>query len=212
VRLPAIIFEVIYNVEKYTGFPGEYVFANGDITGYKYHADFMNGWDPAFLKQALEECKNDHGDVERLPCNLLTKQEMGDCPAENYMPLAALANERCSGVIDRLCNSENFGKPMAMNSAAPAQASTLVEPSRPLEPADLVESAKAEESTPPQTSQAPDNSGSWHPPMAPLVAPALVSDAPKLDYVATVYEHVTVTHDVWHTVYADVRRPEHHRR
>ncbi|KAI5835680.1 hypothetical protein K523DRAFT_368070 [Schizophyllum commune Tattone D] len=40
-----------------------FVFSNGDPTGYGYHADFVNGWEPAALKNALDYCHcNPYGD------------------------------------------------------------------------------------------------------------------------------------------------------
>ncbi|KAJ7270728.1 hypothetical protein B0H12DRAFT_778321 [Mycena haematopus] len=40
-----------------------FVFAHGDPTGYGYHADFYNGWDPGVLQRALDGCNcNPYGD------------------------------------------------------------------------------------------------------------------------------------------------------
>lgn len=111
VRLPSLIFEIFYDVARLAKNPGEFIFAYGDTTGFGYHADFMNGWDPAFLKQALEQCKNNHGDIENLPCNnILTLQDKTQCKAERYKPLEALSREVCSGVIDTLCGSSEWNK------------------------------------------------------------------------------------------------------
>ncbi|KAL1742256.1 hypothetical protein HDZ31DRAFT_43667 [Schizophyllum fasciatum] len=68
--LPRIFMEVywitqvwdVYRSQSY--FPDQpFVFANGDPTGYGYHADFFNGWEPAALKNALDYCHcNPYGD------------------------------------------------------------------------------------------------------------------------------------------------------
>ena len=97
IRLPQILYEIAYDTTVLSKQPGNFIWANGDTTGFGYHADFMTGWDPVFLKRALEECKNNVGDVERLPCNLFTKQDMVQCKAEDYMPLPALSREVCTG-------------------------------------------------------------------------------------------------------------------
>ncbi|KAK0192111.1 hypothetical protein F5146DRAFT_1120070 [Armillaria mellea] len=40
-----------------------FVFSNGDPTGYGYHADFFNGWEPGILQRAIDECHcNPYGD------------------------------------------------------------------------------------------------------------------------------------------------------
>ncbi|KAL1755966.1 hypothetical protein FB107DRAFT_212387 [Schizophyllum commune] len=40
-----------------------FVFSNGDPTGYGYHADFVNGWEPAALQYVLDYCHcNPYGD------------------------------------------------------------------------------------------------------------------------------------------------------
>lgn len=75
VRIPTLFYEVLYNtasIGTYINdgwklmFPGteEQFTDNGDPL---FHADFMNGWDQAFLNQALAECGV-------TPCPLIQKQ------------------------------------------------------------------------------------------------------------------------------------------
>lgn len=35
---------------------GKFVFSSGDTTGYGYHGDFMNGWDPEVQAAAVKDC------------------------------------------------------------------------------------------------------------------------------------------------------------
>ncbi|RSL89067.1 hypothetical protein CEP51_001422 [Fusarium floridanum] len=67
VRLPSLMYEVIWNTNAFADRSGRFVLANGDTTGYGYHADFITGWDEDFLQQAIEICTSDSGLI-------------GDCP------------------------------------------------------------------------------------------------------------------------------------
>ncbi|KAI1084194.1 hypothetical protein F5B20DRAFT_568250 [Whalleya microplaca] len=64
-RLPTLFFETIWDTgaKDFQGKAGEFVISNADPTGYGYHGDFISGWDPAFLQQAIEQCTNDSGDI-----------------------------------------------------------------------------------------------------------------------------------------------------
>jgi hypothetical protein len=55
--LPSLFFEVLYwtvNVDQSTG--GQFVFAQGDPTGYGFHGDFVNGWTQEVLEAAVSDC------------------------------------------------------------------------------------------------------------------------------------------------------------
>jgi hypothetical protein len=231
VRLPSLIFEVVYPTGLFKGKPGEFVFANGDSTGYGYHADFMSGWDPAFLKQALETCKNNHGNIEELPCNIVTYNNQSACKAEYYNYLDELRNEKCAGVIPALCGSEKWNTTPPANPAKPVESLTSTNPAQPMEAADLtaavastqstkpVELAQPIESVPPQSFMVTNSASSWYPPMvagtgspSDSAADALTTEAPSFGNVETVYQTVTVTSEVWHTVYDNSKRHVHHAR
>ncbi|KAF9558829.1 hypothetical protein CPC08DRAFT_538623 [Agrocybe pediades] len=70
VTLPRIFLEVYWGTHAFRGLESEakdpkqpFVFANGDPTGYGYHADFFNGWQPGVLQRAVDECHcNPYGD------------------------------------------------------------------------------------------------------------------------------------------------------
>jgi hypothetical protein len=56
VRLMSVFFEAFYSTGD---FPQQnynpYVLACGDSTGYGFHGDFMSGWDPVILQQAIND-------------------------------------------------------------------------------------------------------------------------------------------------------------
>lgn len=75
-RLPTLLFEVIWDINPYieSGFKGQLVLSTGDTTGYGYHGDFMNGWDQDILRQAIDTCTNDSGNIE--DCHVLELQSV----------------------------------------------------------------------------------------------------------------------------------------
>jgi len=62
-----------------------FVFANGDSTGYGYHADFINGWEAGVLQKVVEECTCDiYGDPTCCAnAGLFTLQDEYDCKITN---------------------------------------------------------------------------------------------------------------------------------
>lgn len=65
------------------------------MAGFGYHGDFMTGWDPAFLQEAIETCTNDSGNIRDCPLfvnqgPLQNDQEQESCVFD--VP-AELANE-----------------------------------------------------------------------------------------------------------------------
>ncbi|KAF8460596.1 hypothetical protein BDZ91DRAFT_766127 [Kalaharituber pfeilii] len=74
VRIVSLFFETIWNVDVFTGKPGQFVFSNGDPLGYGYHGDFMHGWDQRVLEQAVAECRSPTGIVE----------ECGSCKVKQF--------------------------------------------------------------------------------------------------------------------------------
>lgn len=86
VRLPTLFIEVIYDTKSVAKYfqkgwkltfpqmPHQYTESGEPL----FHADFMNGWDQAFLEQALGECGV-------TPCGLIRKQP-SDCQKEDLPP------------------------------------------------------------------------------------------------------------------------------
>lgn len=60
-RFPALFFETVYMTPQFNGLDGEYIFANGDPTGYGYHGDFINGWEEGVLQAAIDDWNCTHG-------------------------------------------------------------------------------------------------------------------------------------------------------
>lgn len=67
VRLPVLFYETIFDVKQFKDYPGRFVLANGDATGYGYHGDFIAGWDPDLLQNALQVCNSTGGTQEACP-------------------------------------------------------------------------------------------------------------------------------------------------
>lgn len=81
--LPLLFFEVLYwtvNVDQSTG--GQFVFAQGDHTGYGFHGDFVNGWTQEVLETAVRDClsliSNPNGTVST--CAALTASDNVNFP------------------------------------------------------------------------------------------------------------------------------------
>lgn len=85
VRLPVLFYEIIFDVKQFKGYPGKFVLANGDATGYGYHGDFIAGWDEGFLQHALDVCKSTTGLQE--DCHLFNIQsEMNTTACKMNVP------------------------------------------------------------------------------------------------------------------------------
>ncbi|KAK5631016.1 hypothetical protein RRF57_006731 [Xylaria bambusicola] len=95
-RLVTLFYETIWdtNAAQFQGKSGSFVISNGDRTGYGYHGDFMTGWDPAFLQEAIDTCTNPSGELS--DCGLFTsngpllsEDEQRDCKFRTPLALAA---------------------------------------------------------------------------------------------------------------------------
>lgn len=82
-RLPGLFFETIVNTYAFKDEEGEFIFSTGDPTGCGYHGDFIQGWDPDTLQQAVDTCTSLSGRVE--DCSVFTLQgddEASQCKFE----------------------------------------------------------------------------------------------------------------------------------
>lgn len=82
-RLPGLFFETIVNTYAFKDEEGEFIFSTGDPTGCGYHGDFMQGWNPDTLQQAVDTCTNLSGKVEDCPVfTLQSDNEASQCKFE----------------------------------------------------------------------------------------------------------------------------------
>lgn len=99
-RLPSLFYETIWNTYEFVGQAGEFMFSNGDPSGYGYHGDFMMGWDHAFLQSAVNNCTNLSGQIE--DCPLFTIQDSSAYSNCNVTLPSAVANENVVGAISTM--------------------------------------------------------------------------------------------------------------
>ncbi|KAI9781105.1 MAG: hypothetical protein M1816_002576 [Peltula sp. TS41687] len=129
-RLPSMLFETIWDTNAFKGKAGRFLISNGDPTGYGYHGDFMNGWDPDFLQQAIETCTNPSGKVEDCPLfELQSQPEQNKC---NIDPLPTLCADEDTkgprqglpGDVKVFSGPDDAKKPAGASSISPAAEST----------------------------------------------------------------------------------------
>ncbi len=73
--------------------------ANGQ-TGYGYHGDFINGWNPDFLAQAIKLCTSESGNISECPLfDLQSELEQNKC--KMTLP-DAIKDEDCTGRLKAL--------------------------------------------------------------------------------------------------------------
>ena len=100
VKTPTLFYETIYDVYAFNNEPGEFVFANGDPTGYGYHGDFMAGWNVTVLQSAIDICTSASGNASECPFfDLQSDEEATSCQMD--VP-DALAHESIKEVINLL--------------------------------------------------------------------------------------------------------------
>ncbi|CAN9213422.1 unnamed protein product [Alternaria alternata] len=105
-RVPSLFYETIWNTYKFKDSPGQFVWSNGDPTGYGYHADFINGWNIDTLQSAVSTCTNPSGRVEDCPVfsgSLQTESEQATCKIQS-MP-KVLSVDDCAGPSNGLCGN-----------------------------------------------------------------------------------------------------------
>jgi Domain of unknown function (DUF1996) len=99
-RLPTLFFETIFSTQVFVGMPGQFVFAQGDVTGYGYHGDFINGWDAGVQEQFIESCSGEGSGLQEA-CPVLdikNDDEIVSCKMETP---ESLQNEAIS-LVDQL--------------------------------------------------------------------------------------------------------------
>lgn len=123
IHMISLFYEVLYDtgpfLDQWNSEKHPFVFANGDATGYGYHGDFLNGWDVNVLQNAVDNCNDPSGSVER--CSAVTQFTNEECAA-CHLPEAV--NEVIDGHLDSLpgCNPITYGP----DSVAPASCNDSV--------------------------------------------------------------------------------------
>ncbi|KAG5760064.1 hypothetical protein H9Q72_011817 [Fusarium xylarioides] len=113
-RLVTIFYEVVFQVDQFKnrwcGSMHPFVFSNGDPTGYGLHGDFLNGWDVKVLQQAVKECTDASGVIEKCPALIFF-----DDDAMNGCRVPVQVDEKTNGVLKSLpgCNPVTFGPELA---------------------------------------------------------------------------------------------------
>ncbi|KAF2467856.1 WSC domain-containing protein [Lindgomyces ingoldianus] len=102
-RVPSMFFETIWNTAAFKGQAGQFVFSNGDPTGYGYHGDFMTGWDPDFLQTAVNDCTNPSGNIA--DCRHFTLQTEAEGAKCTFKMPDVLKEDNCAGPADGLCGN-----------------------------------------------------------------------------------------------------------
>jgi Domain of unknown function (DUF1996) len=94
-RIPSLHYEIVWNTPAFAHSTGMFVLANGDLTGYGFHGDFMNGWDIPTLQSAVSSCTNISGNFQDCPpFRLQNDSEASKCSFK--MPMELMA-EDCLG-------------------------------------------------------------------------------------------------------------------
>ncbi|KAF2140371.1 uncharacterized protein K452DRAFT_230488 [Aplosporella prunicola CBS 121167] len=102
-RVVSLMYETIWATETFKGVDGQFVFSNGDPTGYGYHGDFITGWDHDFLQNAVNTCTSSTGLIEDCPLfNIQTEAECEECKFE--VP-DSLKDEDCAGPAPSICGN-----------------------------------------------------------------------------------------------------------
>ncbi|TLD18688.1 WSC domain-containing protein [Venturia nashicola] len=129
IRFPTLLFEVIFNTQANKAKDGQYVFSNGDTTGFGNHGDFYNGWDPAFLQKAINQCTDPFADITKCPLfKLQSDEEFGACATKFRTPVR-VASENCAAKASSLCgNNPVYGMAAAAPPALPPSSGADVAP------------------------------------------------------------------------------------
>jgi hypothetical protein len=192
-RFPTIFIEFWYDISSFTGSYGAtdmpWVLAQGDPTGYGWHADFMNGWEKGVLAKATADdgyCNcgcgcgtdqmkvcfgadqvNEDEDPEFKTCSTVSGEEAKSGPIQQLPgcnPLQA-GPARATPVTGGNCGGTTAptGSPKASSAAASASASAILNhtvTARPYSPSSVVTSvAHASSALPALSLSLPNKAG-----------------------------------------------------
>ncbi|KAI1338944.1 WSC-domain-containing protein [Xylariaceae sp. FL0016] len=120
-QLIHLFFEIYYGVNDIQKDGGKFVFAQGDPTGFGFHGDFINGWDPTVLNDAIAQCINNdtiNGQISQCPPLAESDDPYYDI---NCPELASIIDEPVRGKLAKLpgCNLVTDGPERATISKCP---------------------------------------------------------------------------------------------
>ncbi|KAF2106585.1 hypothetical protein BDV96DRAFT_507567 [Lophiotrema nucula] len=112
-RLPSLFYETIWDTAAFAGVGGEFMWANGDPTGYGYHGDFITGWDVDLLQSAVNDCTDPSGELTACShFTLQTQDDVAQCklsPKQSIADVFSLAQDGdekdCVESADGLCGN-----------------------------------------------------------------------------------------------------------
>ncbi|CAI6299230.1 unnamed protein product [Periconia digitata] len=114
-RLPTLLFETIWFTQNFNGKDGQFVWSNGDPTGFGYHGDFQNGWDNKFLQSAVDQCTNMSGNLQDCPIfapTLVQEDKIKKC---EFKEPQQLKDDSCNKPAKGICGNVDiqYGPEMA---------------------------------------------------------------------------------------------------
>ena len=132
-KLPSLFYETIFDTAQFKGQSGKFVLANGDLTGYGYHGDFMMGWDKDFLQAAVNTCTNPSGMIQ--DCHMFDIQDnskAAQCNIEMPQQIKAINYQGPSQGLPggvQISSGPGYAAPEAGGAPAPAPAPAQSYPS-----------------------------------------------------------------------------------
>ncbi|KIW73443.1 hypothetical protein, variant [Phialophora macrospora] len=126
VPIPGLFFEVLYmtnSIDQSAG--GQFVFSNGDTTGYGFHGDFLNGWDMNVQTSAVQDCLyTDNGGVVGA-CSSLAPSDNVNFPRD-CLEQPSVFDEPVHGLLSALpgCNPITSGPDAAPQIICPLGSNT----------------------------------------------------------------------------------------
>lgn len=122
VLLPHLFYESYYALDSVdTSDGGKFLLATGDMTGYGYHGDFLNGWNMDTQAKAVASCLAGAGSGQISDCPALMASNddaPGNCPLQ-----PSWVNETVTGNIPSLpgCNPPTSGPATVKQQSCPGQ-------------------------------------------------------------------------------------------
>ena len=101
VQLVHLFLETLYGVNNVVKDGGQFVWAQGDTTGYGFHGDFLNGWDTTVQTEAVLNCANPDNLGQISACPALAAVDTAEYN-ENCREQPPVINEPVHGMLAKL--------------------------------------------------------------------------------------------------------------